>query len=71
MAQNERTFNKNNLGEGQGGAFFSRMMEKGEHLEEELKKYGDTLDVYIKKNPVKSTVIAGVAGLLLGKFLSR
>lgn len=71
MAQQERLFGKNNHCEEQGRAFFTRMLEKGEHLEDELKKYGDSMDIYIKKNPVKATVIAGVAGLILGKFLAR
>jgi ElaB/YqjD/DUF883 family membrane-anchored ribosome-binding protein len=72
MAQHERAYNKPNLDEApETSPFFTRMREKSEHLEEEVKKYGDNMDKYIKKNPVKSTVIAGVVGLLLGKLLSR
>lgn len=52
-------------------ALLDRMIEKGEHAEEELKKYADTVEKYIKKHPVKSTILAGVAGLLLGKLLAK
>jgi len=72
MAHQERTYNQPKMGEQPEVAhFFTRMKEKGQHFEEEVKKYGDTMDRYIKKNPVKSTVIAGVVGLFLGKLLSR
>jgi ElaB/YqjD/DUF883 family membrane-anchored ribosome-binding protein len=51
--------------------FVARMKEKSVQAEKELKKAADNVDKYIKKHPVKSTIIAGVAGLLLGKFLSK
>lgn len=50
-------------------SFFDRMMEKGEYAEEEIKKYAKTADHYIQKHPVRSTIIAGVVGLLLGKLI--
>jgi ElaB/YqjD/DUF883 family membrane-anchored ribosome-binding protein len=72
MAQQERTYHKPSLSEASENVpFFTRMKEKSEHIEEEVKKYGDSMDRYIKKNPVKSTVIAGVVGLILGKFLAK
>lgn len=72
MAQNEKSYGKTASERlSNGEAFFSRMKEKSEFFEHEIKKYGDSLDHYIKKNPVKATVIAGVAGLLLGKFIAK
>jgi ElaB/YqjD/DUF883 family membrane-anchored ribosome-binding protein len=54
-----------------GEAFFTVMKEKGEHIEEEVKKYADNVDTYIKKHPVKATIFAGIAGLFVGKFLMK
>jgi ElaB/YqjD/DUF883 family membrane-anchored ribosome-binding protein len=52
-------------------AFLGKILERGEIAEEEFKKHADTLEKYIKKHPVRSTLIAGVAGLVLGKLLSK
>jgi ElaB/YqjD/DUF883 family membrane-anchored ribosome-binding protein len=54
-----------------GEAFFTVMKEKGEHMEQEVKKYADNVESYIKQHPVKSTIFAGIAGLILGKFLMK
>lgn len=73
MAHTDKHYSKpgEECGTTNGEAFFTRMKEKSEHLEHELKRYGDNTEQYIKKNPVKSTILAGIAGLILGKFLSR
>lgn len=71
MAHSDRPYNKPTPIEANGEALFTRIREKSEHWEHELKKYGDNADQYIRKNPVKSTIMAGIAGLLLGKFLSK
>ena len=42
---------------------------KAEEIEVEVEVYTKAVAQYIKKNPIKSTVMAGVAGLLLGKLL--
>jgi ElaB/YqjD/DUF883 family membrane-anchored ribosome-binding protein len=44
------------------------MTEKAEAIEHEVEAYAKQTTQYIKKNPVKSTVIAAVAGILFGKF---
>jgi ElaB/YqjD/DUF883 family membrane-anchored ribosome-binding protein len=73
MAHHERSSDKHHAEQSLGNAesLFTRMREKGEHFEHELKRYSDTVDTYIRKNPVKSTIMAGIAGLLLGKLLSK
>ncbi len=40
-------------------------------LEHEIEVYWHQAEGYMKKNPVKSTIIAGVVGLFLGKLLSK
>lgn len=67
----ERAFNKAQACETNGHDFFSHLREKSQHLEHEFKRYSEDTEQYIKKNPVKSTIFAGIAGLLLGKLLSK
>ncbi len=72
MANHERTYEKSSTSrERDAEALFTRLREKGMHYEHELKRYSENVDTYIKKNPVKSTLIAGVLGLMLGKLLSK
>lgn len=47
------------------------LKEKAHELEEEMEVYAKAIKQYIKKNPVKSTVIAGIGGILLGKLLGK
>ena len=44
---------------------------KAEEIEQEVEVYTKAVTHYIKKNPVKSTIIAGVAGIFLGKLLGK
>lgn len=39
--------------------------------QDNLKEYADSAFAYIEKNPLKSALIAGTAGLILGKLLSK
>ncbi len=56
-------------------AFSERRMhqftEKAHELEHEVELYARQTEKYIKNNPVKATIIAGVLGILVGKLLSK
>lgn len=67
---------------GRPASFRDRAMANGEkrlhqftqtaaELEHEIEEYWHVAEGYMKKNPVKSTIIAGVVGLFLGKLLSK
>ncbi len=45
------------------------LKDKAEEIELEVEVYTKAVAQYIKQNPIKSTVIAGVAGIFLGKLL--
>ncbi|MFI4956363.1 MAG: hypothetical protein ACHQAX_04045 [Gammaproteobacteria bacterium] len=47
------------------------LKEKAEEIEQEVEVYTKAVGQYIKKNPIKSTIIAGVAGIFLGKLLGK
>lgn len=49
----------------------NEIKEKAHEIEEEVEAYAKIAKQYIKKNPVKSTVIAGIAGIFIGKLLGR
>jgi ElaB/YqjD/DUF883 family membrane-anchored ribosome-binding protein len=48
-----------------------RAKEKGQALKQQTQQYAEKLEQKIWKNPVKSTIIAGISGLILGKFLKK
>lgn len=45
--------------------------EKVEQIQQELEKYTDTAIQYVKKYPLKSALIAGGVGLILGRLLGK
>ena len=52
-------------------AIIHDMAEKAEALEIEVEAYTKAATQYIKKNPLKSTAFAALAGIFLGKLLGR
>ncbi len=55
--------------ESEAESLIREINEKAETIEDELEAYTKATTNYIKKNPVKSTVIAAVAGIIVGKLL--
>lgn len=52
-------------------ALIHDLASKSSKIGAEVQEYGDATAQYIRRHPVRSTIIAGVAGLLLGKLLSK
>lgn len=42
-----------------------------EHFQQEVERYSDGAIQYIKKYPLKSALLAGAVGLILGKLFSK
>lgn len=52
-------------------ARIEELRERAHEIEEDMEAYAKAAKQYIKKNPIKSTVLAGIAGIVLGKLLSK
>lgn len=50
-------------------AMLKNVRERKEAVELELELFSKVAAAYIKKNPLKSTAMAGVVGILIGKLL--
>lgn len=73
---------QNQSGNREPASFRDRAMSEGEkrlqqfahtakELEHDIEQYMHATENYVRKNPVKSTILAGVVGLVLGKLLSK
>jgi ElaB/YqjD/DUF883 family membrane-anchored ribosome-binding protein len=52
-------------------ALIHEIAQRSSKLGSDVQEYTDATAQYIRRHPVRSTIIAGVAGLILGKLLSK
>lgn len=52
-------------------SFLHDIASRSGKLSSEVQEYGDATAQYIRRHPVRSTIIAGVAGIIIGKLLSK
>lgn len=51
--------------------FLHKIVGKSGQLKTDLEGYSEVTVQYIRRHPVRSTLIAGLAGIVLGKLLSK
>lgn len=52
-------------------ALFHELASKSGRITSEMKDYTEATTQYIRRHPVRSTIFAGIAGIILGKLLSK
>lgn len=52
-------------------AFLHEIANKSSKISSDVQEYTDATAQYIRRHPVRSTLIAGIAGLIIGKLLSK
>lgn len=52
-------------------ALLHEIASKSGKITSEVQEYTDATAQYIRRHPVRSTIIAGLAGIIVGKLLSK
>ena len=52
-------------------AFVHKLVGKSQEIKSEIEEYTDVATQYVQRHPVRSTLLAGLAGIILGKLLSK